>query len=126
MVLVQLAHRPGGPYPLDVHLVEPRPAVGPGLAYSARRPERLIDECDGLILVSSQEGLPRSILEGMSMGKIVIGSNIRGIKDLLKDSLLNPSKALPKWPMEKPGLKENEFLKPSSAKPDPEDRKSVV
>ena len=45
---------------------------------------KLIDECDGLILVSSQEGLPRSILEGMSMGKIIIGSNIRGIKDLLE------------------------------------------
>ncbi|GAA4005589.1 FAD/NAD(P)-binding protein [Hymenobacter fastidiosus] len=43
MLLVQLANLPGGPYPFDVHLVEPRPAPGPGLAYSARRQEYLLN-----------------------------------------------------------------------------------
>ncbi|SHJ82276.1 Uncharacterized NAD(P)/FAD-binding protein YdhS [Hymenobacter daecheongensis DSM 21074] len=43
MLLVQLAHLRGGPHPIDVHLVEPRPAPGPGLAYSARRPEYLLN-----------------------------------------------------------------------------------
>lgn len=42
------------------------------------------------------------------------------LKDLLKDSLLNPNKLLPKWPMEKPGFDKNEFLKPSTAKADPD------
>ncbi|RYU77139.1 FAD/NAD(P)-binding protein [Hymenobacter persicinus] len=43
MLLVQLARLPGGPYACDVHVVEPRPAPGPGLAYSARRPEYLLN-----------------------------------------------------------------------------------
>jgi dipeptidyl aminopeptidase/acylaminoacyl peptidase len=42
------------------------------------------------------------------------------LKDLLKDSLLNPSKELPKWPMEKPGLKNNDQLKASMPKADPD------
>jgi len=37
-----------------------------------------------LILPSSQEGLPRSILEALSMGVPVIGSRIRGTTDLLE------------------------------------------
>ncbi|MCC2547192.1 FAD/NAD(P)-binding protein [Hymenobacter sp. BT175] len=43
MVALQLARLPGGPYACDVHLVEPRPAPGPGLAYSAARPEYLLN-----------------------------------------------------------------------------------
>ncbi|TGE22463.1 hypothetical protein E5K00_19710 [Hymenobacter aquaticus] len=43
MLLVQLAQLPGGPYAWDVHLVEPRPVPGPGLAYSARRKEYLLN-----------------------------------------------------------------------------------
>ncbi|UOQ52637.1 FAD/NAD(P)-binding protein [Hymenobacter cellulosivorans] len=43
MLLVQLAHLPGGPYDVDVHLVEPRAVPGPGLAYSARRKEYLLN-----------------------------------------------------------------------------------
>lgn len=43
MLLVQLARLPGGPYPVDVHLVEPRAVPGPGLAYSARRKEYLLN-----------------------------------------------------------------------------------
>jgi glycosyltransferase involved in cell wall biosynthesis len=36
-----------------------------------------------LVLVSEHEGLPRSIMEAMCMGVPVIGSNIRGVVDLL-------------------------------------------
>ena len=36
-----------------------------------------------LVLVSEREGLPRSIMEAMCMGVPVIGSNIRGVVDLL-------------------------------------------
>lgn len=37
------------------------------------------------ILVSSQEGLPRSVLEAMALNTLVIGSRIRGTVDLLED-----------------------------------------
>jgi glycosyltransferase involved in cell wall biosynthesis len=37
------------------------------------------------ILVSQQEGLPRSIMESLSLEVPVIGTNIRGIQDLLHD-----------------------------------------
>lgn len=44
MLAVQLARLSGGlPYACDVHLVEPRPVPGPGLAYTARRPEYLLN-----------------------------------------------------------------------------------
>ena len=41
---VQLARLAGDqPFACDVHLVEPRPVPGPGLAYTARRPEYLLN-----------------------------------------------------------------------------------
>ncbi|MCA8831219.1 FAD/NAD(P)-binding protein [Hymenobacter pini] len=44
MLAVQLARLSGDlPYDCDVHLVEPRPVPGPGLAYTARRPEYLLN-----------------------------------------------------------------------------------
>ena len=44
MLAVQLARLAGDlPYNCDVHLVEPRPVPGPGLAYTARRPEYLLN-----------------------------------------------------------------------------------
>ncbi|TGE12090.1 FAD/NAD(P)-binding protein [Hymenobacter elongatus] len=43
MLLVQLARLTGGPYACDVHIVEPRATPGPGLAYSARRKEYLLN-----------------------------------------------------------------------------------
>jgi len=41
-------------------------------------------------------------------------------KDLLTDSVLNPTKELPQWNFEKPGFKKNENLKPNTAKADPD------
>jgi uncharacterized NAD(P)/FAD-binding protein YdhS len=44
MLAVQLARLSGDlPYACDVHLVEPRPVPGPGLAYTARRSEYLLN-----------------------------------------------------------------------------------
>jgi glycosyltransferase involved in cell wall biosynthesis len=43
----------------------------------------LITACDIGMLLSYREGLPRSIMEFMAYGKPVIGTNIRGIKDLI-------------------------------------------
>jgi glycosyltransferase involved in cell wall biosynthesis len=40
---------------------------------------------DVVVLPSQQEGLPRAVMEAMAMGKPVIGSDIRGVRDLLRD-----------------------------------------
>jgi lipopolysaccharide/colanic/teichoic acid biosynthesis glycosyltransferase/glycosyltransferase involved in cell wall biosynthesis len=45
----------------------------------------LLAASDCMVLPSMREGLPRSVMEAMAMGKPVIGSDIRGIRDLLKD-----------------------------------------
>lgn len=45
----------------------------------------LIQAADAVLLVSQQEGLPRSIMEAMCLATPVIGSNIRGIQDLLEN-----------------------------------------
>lgn len=53
-------------------------------------------------------------------GKQILFSSTIGLKDLLKDSLLNPHKEIPKWPVEKPGFDRNEELISPAAKPDPD------
>jgi glycosyltransferase involved in cell wall biosynthesis len=45
----------------------------------------LIQTADAVLLVSQQEGLPRSVMEAMCLATPVIGSNIRGTRDLLED-----------------------------------------
>lgn len=45
----------------------------------------LLQAADTLLLPSSQEGLPRSVMEAMVFGVPVVGSNIRGVRDLLAD-----------------------------------------
>ncbi|CAH0996814.1 Tol-Pal system protein TolB [Emticicia aquatica] len=43
------------------------------------------------------------------------------LTELLKDSVLNPQKGFPAWSLEKPGFKNNEFLKtPKGVKPNPD------
>ncbi len=51
--------------------------------------------------------------------QIVFSSNIP-LKDLLKDSILNPNKQIPLWPYEKPGFDKNENLLANNAKPNPD------
>jgi dipeptidyl aminopeptidase/acylaminoacyl peptidase len=53
-------------------------------------------------------------------GKQILFSSNINLKDLLKDSTLNPYKEIPKWPFEKPGFDHNENLKSNNAKPDPD------
>lgn len=45
----------------------------------------LVKTASAVLLVSQQEGLPRSIMEAMCLATPVIGSNIRGTQDLLED-----------------------------------------
>ena len=51
--------------------------------------------------------------------QLLFSSNIP-LKDLIKDSLLNPSHSVPSWSYEKPGLEKNDYLKNSNAKADPD------
>ena len=53
-------------------------------------------------------------------GKSILFSATIDLKELLKDSLLNPLKELPKWPYEQPGFDKNESLRSSDALPDPD------
>ncbi|WP_404784025.1 glycosyltransferase [Altericista sp. CCNU0014] len=46
---------------------------------------RFIYTATAVLLVSEQEGLPRSIMEAMAMGVPAIGTRIRGTEDLLKE-----------------------------------------
>jgi glycosyltransferase involved in cell wall biosynthesis len=45
----------------------------------------IVAAADACVLPSEREGLPRSILEAMAMERLVIGSRIRGIEELLSD-----------------------------------------
>jgi dipeptidyl aminopeptidase/acylaminoacyl peptidase len=53
-------------------------------------------------------------------GKQILFSASIPLKELLKDSMLNPRKEVPKWTFEKPGFDKNENLKASAAKADPD------
>lgn len=47
----------------------------------------LLRACDVAALVSYREGLPRAMMEAMAVGKPVIGTHIRGIRDLIEHEL---------------------------------------
>lgn len=53
-------------------------------------------------------------------GKQILFAASIPFKELLKDSLLNPNKEIPKWPFEKPGFDKNQQLTPTGAKADPD------
>ncbi|MEN9685388.1 MAG: hypothetical protein RLZZ28_1174 [Bacteroidota bacterium] len=53
-------------------------------------------------------------------GKQILYSASISLKELLKDSVLNPGKEIPKWPYEKPGFAGNGQFVASAAKPDPD------
>ena len=47
----------------------------------------LINISDIICSLSYREGLPKNILEGMASGKAVLGSNVRGVSDLVMENL---------------------------------------
>ncbi|MBS1935904.1 MAG: S9 family peptidase, partial [Bacteroidetes bacterium] len=53
-------------------------------------------------------------------GKEILFSSNINLKDLVKDSLLNPTHAVPLWPMEKPGMSNEEAVKTTTAKANPD------
>ena len=58
------------------------------------RVPHLMGAVTGLLLPSTREGLPRSVMEAMAVGTPVVGSDIRGTHELLRDAcgLLVPAK----------------------------------
>lgn len=44
---------------------------------------QLLTVADALLLLSKREGLPRSVMEAMALGVPVVGTDIRGVRDLL-------------------------------------------
>jgi len=53
-------------------------------------------------------------------GREILFTARLSLKDLMKDSLLNPHHNLPVWPFEKPGTDNNISLRPTVAKADPD------
>jgi len=53
-------------------------------------------------------------------GKQLLFASTVPLQDLLKDSLLNPASAIPRWPAEKPGFENNEQFKANTARPNPD------
>jgi glycosyltransferase involved in cell wall biosynthesis len=45
----------------------------------------LLAAADAVLLLSEREGLPRSVMEALCCGKAVIGTDVRGVRDLLGD-----------------------------------------
>jgi dipeptidyl aminopeptidase/acylaminoacyl peptidase len=50
--------------------------------------------------------------------RIIFSASIQ-LKDLLKDSVLNPTRAFPSWPLEKPGVTTAEMQRAAKARPNP-------
>ncbi|GAB2966798.1 FAD/NAD(P)-binding protein [Hymenobacter coalescens] len=97
LLALQLTRLPGGPWPLDVTIVEPRPHLGPGTAYSNDRPEWLLnvrssglsafpDEPNHFVEWLSRRGIgdcPHGFCSRQTYG--------RYIESLLEPALANPT-----------------------------------
>ncbi len=90
---------------------------------------RAVDNKPQIFLLSFDGGEPMQLTKfkyGASSpkwspdGKTILFAASVSLKDLLKDTDLNPSKEIPKWPYEKPGFTDNAPLKNNSAKADPD------
>jgi dipeptidyl aminopeptidase/acylaminoacyl peptidase len=59
-------------------------------------------------------------------GKKILFSSSISLNDILKDSIINSNRSVPNWPTEKPGYTNNEQLKFSKAKPNPNGDRAEV
>ncbi|MFD2248021.1 S9 family peptidase [Pontibacter ruber] len=90
---------------------------------------RVADEKPQIFLLSLNGGEPMQLTKfkyGANSpywspdGKKLLFTSGFGLKQLLSDSLLNPNNSIPKWSYEKPGFYQNEHLKVSTVKPNPD------
>jgi len=78
-----------------------------------------LDGGEAQALFSSSKGLGSPKIS--PDGKQVLFSVSISFPELLKDSVLNPSKTVPSWSFEKPGFASNDFLQPQKGiKPNPD------
>jgi glycosyltransferase involved in cell wall biosynthesis len=84
---VHLALAGEGPIKLELELLTKELGIEKQVHFLGYRNDipTLIQAADAVLLVSQQEGLPRSIMEAMCLNTPVIGSNIRGTEDLLEN-----------------------------------------
>lgn len=59
-------------------------------------------------------------------GKKILFSSSIPFHEIVRDSILNSSRALPRWPVEKPGFGRNEHLASNRAKPDPNGDRTAI
>jgi len=52
-------------------------------------------------------------------GQSIVFSSLYSLNDLISDTIINPTKFMPSWPLEKAGFQDNNQLKSNTAKPDP-------
>ena len=76
-----------GPLLEDMRQLACELEVGERIHFLGFRPymPALFAAANAAVLVSDQEGLPRSVMEAMAVSRPVIGSNIRGTRDLLEN-----------------------------------------
>jgi glycosyltransferase involved in cell wall biosynthesis len=84
---VHLALAGDGPLISNLKTLAAQLGIAERIHFLGFRPDipRFIYTATATLLVSEQEGLPRSIMEAMAMGVPAIGTRIRGTEDLLKD-----------------------------------------
>ncbi|MFV8362971.1 S9 family peptidase [Flavobacterium sp. ZT3P35] len=89
---------------------------------------RSVEEKNQIFILSMEGGEPMQLTKdkyGASNpkwspdGKKILFSSSIPLRDLLQDSILNPSKSIPTWKMEKPGFDKNEHLVINKEKPNP-------
>ena len=90
---------------------------------------RLVDGKTQIFILSLDGGEPTQLTHsryGASSpkwspdGKDLLFASRINLKELIKDSTLNPGHATPAWPFEKPGVTVNAGLRPNTARPDPD------
>jgi glycosyltransferase involved in cell wall biosynthesis len=84
---VHLALAGEGPIKLELEILTKELGIEKQVHFLGYRNDipTLIQAADAVLLVSQQEGLPRSIMEAMCLNTPAIGSNIRGTQDLLEN-----------------------------------------
>ena len=96
---------------------------------------RSVEDKNQIFILSMEGGEPMQLTKdkyGASNpkwspdGKKILYSASIPLRDLLQDSILNPSKSIPTWKMEKPGFDKNEHLIINKEKPDPNGNLSQI
>ncbi|MGL2986092.1 S9 family peptidase [Flavobacterium sp. RSSA_27] len=90
---------------------------------------RMVEDKSQLFLLSLDGGEARQITKfkyGAANpkwspdGTKILFSAVVQLREMIKDSVLNPSRNIPTWSLEKPGFETNDYIKPSKVKANPD------